>query len=80
MLFRYELHEGQAALQSERVVLVFHGLSREQQRLFHFQGKQQAVQIAGDGVSSVSTCDRINSRPATVLIPYARTVYGAFDG
>ena len=55
MLLRYQLREGYAALQSERVVLVFHGLSPEQQRLFHFQGTQQAVQIAGDGVSSVST-------------------------
>ncbi len=55
MLLRYRVREGQAALQSERVVLVFHGLSPEQQRLFHFQGTQQAVQIAGDGVSSMST-------------------------
>lgn len=55
MLLRYLLRDGRAALQSERMVLVFHGLSPEQQRLFHFQGAQQAVQIAGDGVSSVST-------------------------
>ncbi len=55
MLLRYQLRDGRAALQSERMVLVFHGLSPEQQRLFHFQGAQQAVQIAGDGASSVST-------------------------
>lgn len=55
MLLRYHLRDGQAALQSERMVLVFHGLSPEPQRLFHFQGTQQALQIAGDGVSSIST-------------------------
>jgi hypothetical protein len=55
MLLRYQIRDQQAVLESERVVLVFEGLSQEQQRLFHFQEPQQAVQIAGPGMSSVST-------------------------
>jgi len=55
ILLRYQIREGQAALQSERVVLVFHGLPPEQQRMFHFQEAQQAVPIAGDGTFSMST-------------------------
>ena len=57
MLFEYHSRDGHAALESERVVLVFHGLTPEQQQLFHFQGSQQAVQIAGNGSSSITvTC------------------------
>jgi hypothetical protein len=57
MYLQYCGREGEAALECERVVLVFHGISAKRQRLFHFQGQQQAVQIAGQAGSSVSvTC------------------------
>jgi len=55
MLLRYQLRDGHASLESERLVLVFHGLSQKQQRMFHFQGTQQPIQISGPGVSSIST-------------------------
>ena len=55
MLFRYQIYNGEAALSNERVLLVFHGLSAGEQRAFHFQENQQAVQIDGPGSSSVST-------------------------
>ncbi len=55
MLFEYAVREEEAALEAEHVVLVFCGLTPRQQRLFHFQGQPQAVQIAGPGQSSVTT-------------------------
>jgi hypothetical protein len=55
MLLRYKILDGESVLESDRVMLVFHGLTPEQQRLFHFQGEEQAVQIAGPGTSSVTT-------------------------
>ena len=54
---RYGIRDEQTALESDRVVLVFHGLTPTQQGLFHFQGAEQAIQVAGPGVSTVSvTC------------------------
>jgi hypothetical protein len=55
MMLRYQVRDQQAALESDRVALVFHTLSGEQRRIFHFQGMEQAVQIAGPGISSIAT-------------------------
>jgi hypothetical protein len=54
MVFSYVIREGEAALESERVVLVFADLSPTQQKLFHFQGDRQTVQVGGEGFSSIS--------------------------
>jgi hypothetical protein len=57
MLFQYHTRDNQSALEAGSVVLVFHGLTPAQQQMFHFQGEEQAVQIAGEGSSTVSvTC------------------------
>ena len=72
MLFRYQVHDGEAALENERVVLVFHGLSPEQQRLFHFPHDQQAVQIDGPGKYHVSTTCGSGKDKVTFRSDYAR--------
>ena len=57
MVFQYAVRDGRARLESDRVVLVFHSLRPEQQRVFHFPADRQPVQIAGEGGSSISrTC------------------------
>jgi hypothetical protein len=71
LLLRYQIRDQESALESERVVLVFHGLSQEQRRLFHFQGPQQAVQIAGSGVFSVSTTCASGRQMITFRSDYA---------
>jgi len=71
MLFRYQVHDGQAALENERVVLLFHGLSPGQQRLFHFQSDKQAVQIDGPGKHHVSTTCKSGMAKVTFRSDYA---------
>jgi hypothetical protein len=71
MLFRYQVLNGQAALANERVLLVFHGLSPEQQRLFHFQQEPQTVQVDGPGTSSVSTTCTHNRDQVAFISDYA---------
>ena len=57
MVLRYQIRDGCAALEVERFVLLFHGLTPAQQRIFRFQGGQQVVQVSGNGTSSTSvTC------------------------
>jgi hypothetical protein len=71
MLFQYHIRDRQAALESKSVVLVFHGLTPEQKELFHFQGKEQAVQIAGDGTSTVSVTCTTDKRTVAFQSHYA---------
>jgi len=71
MLFQYHIRDGHAALKSDRVMLVFHGLKPKQQRIFHFQGNQQAVQIAGGGTSSVSVTCSTERGPVSFRSDYA---------
>lgn len=71
MGLHYETCDGHAALTTERVVLVFHGLSTAQQQLFHFQGKQQAIQIAGPGRSCVCTTCTNGKATVTFRSEYA---------
>jgi archaellum component FlaF (FlaF/FlaG flagellin family) len=60
MVFRYTNYNGKAVLESDRVVLVFDGISRDEQRAFHFGGNAQAIQISGNGVSGVDVSCRRN--------------------
>jgi hypothetical protein len=71
MQLRYTVRDGCAALESERAVLVFDGLTPAQRELFHFQGDQQAVQIAGNGLSSVSVTCVINQDQVSFSSHYA---------
>ena len=71
LLLRYEERGGHAALESKRCVIVFHGLSLGQQRLFHFQDSQQAIQINGPGISSVSTTCSSGKETVTFRSDYA---------
>jgi hypothetical protein len=60
MVFRYTNYNGKAALESDRVVLVFDGISRDEQRAFHFGGNAQAIQVSGTGTSAVDVSCRRN--------------------
>ena len=71
MLFEYHARDGHPALESDHVVLVFHGVMPKQQQVFHFQGKQQAVQIAGNGTSSVSVTCTIDRETVVFRSDYA---------
>ena len=65
MHFQYSLRKGNAALETDRAILVFHGIQSERQKIFHFQKETQAVQIAGPGSSSVVVS--CSSGPATLV-------------
>lgn len=60
MVFRYTNYNGKAVLESDRVVLVFDGISRDEQRAFHFGGNAQTIQINGTGTSAVDVSCRRN--------------------
>lgn len=72
MTLEYKSRNGHAALESARVVLVFHGLTARQQRVFHFQGPQQTVQVAGTGTSSAAVSCRFNRVTVAFRADYAQ--------
>jgi hypothetical protein len=60
MMLRFTNYNGKAALESDRIMLVYDGISRDEQRAFHFGGNKQSIQVNGSGTSAVDVSCRRN--------------------